>query len=95
MTASIVEELLWSPGKTIYLADESERKAAQVLTELIWRIQEPDELFDEMIGGTHTSLLVAVMQDYVERAKGLKPVFISINPSNTEFFSCYEEAMKA
>lgn len=92
---SVVEDLMWSPGTLIYIADETERKAAQVLIDLIWKTQDTDEMFDEMTSGGYAGLLVNIIGDYIDRAKMLKPTLISINPQNIEFTRYFEEAMKA
>jgi len=92
---SIVENLMWSPGTLIHIADETERKAAQVLIDMIWKTQDTDEIFDEMTSGGYSGLLVNIIGDYIDRAKMLKPTLISINPQNIEFTRYFEEAMKA
>jgi hypothetical protein len=92
---SIVEDLMWSPGTLIHIADETKRKAAKVLIDLIWKTQDTDEIFDEMTSGGYSGLLVNLVGDYIDRAKMLKPTLISINTQNIEFTRYFEEAMKA
>ncbi len=91
----IIEDLIWAPGKLIYVPDETERVKAQCLVDLIWSKQESEELFDQMVGGSYTGLLVEILGDYTDRAKMLKPTFISVNPKNIEFSRYYEDAMRA
>ena len=55
---SIVEDLMWSPGTLIHIANETERKAAQVLIDLIWKIQDTDEIFNKMTSGGYSGLIV-------------------------------------
>lgn len=92
---SIVEDLMWSPGTLIYIADESERRAAQTLIDMIWKTQDTDEIFEEMTSGGYAGLLVNIVGDYIERAKMLRPTLISIDPHDIEFTRYFEEAMKA
>jgi len=92
---SIVEDLMWSPGTLIYIADETERKAAQVIIDLIWKTEDIDEIFDEMTSGGYSGLLVNIIGDYIDRAKMLKPTLISINIQDFEFKRYFEEAMEA
>src|SRR2546425_9172091 len=82
---SIVEGLMWSPGTLIYIPNEAERKAAKVFIDVIWKNEDTDDIFDEITGGGYSGLLVNIIGDYIDRAKILKPTFISINPENTEF----------
>lgn len=92
---SIVEDLMWSPGTLIHIADEAKRKAAKILIDLIWKIQDAEEIFDEMTSGGYSGLMVNIVGDYIDRAKMLKPTLISINTQNFEFKTYFEEAMKA
>ena len=92
---SIVEDLMWSPGTLIYIPDEAERKAAKVFIDMIWKAADADDIFDEMTGGGYSGLLVNIIGDYIDRAKILKPTFISINPENTELYVYFEEAMRS
>ncbi len=91
----IVEYLIWFPGTLIFIADESERRFAQSLINFIWGRQSIDVTVDKILSGGYSGLLVNIIGDYVERAKMLKPVFISINPKNLEIYKYYDEAMKA
>ena len=92
---SIVEGLMWSPGTLIYIPNEAERKAAKVFIDVIWKNEDTDDIFDEITGGGYSGLLVNIIGDYIDRAKILKPTFISINPENTEFYVYFEEAMRS
>jgi hypothetical protein len=92
---SIVEDLMWSPGTLIHIEDETERKAAQIIIDLIWKTKDVDEIFDEMTSGGYSGLLVNIIGDYIDRAKMLKPTLISINTQEIEFNRYFEEAMKA
>lgn len=92
---SIVEDFMWSPGTLIYIADEAERNSAQVIVDLIWETEDVDEIFDEMTSGGYSGLLVNIIGDYIDRAKKIKPTFISIDTNEIEFKRYFEEAMKA
>jgi hypothetical protein len=82
---SIVEDLMWSPGTLIYIADETERKTAQVIIDMIWKNEDIDGIFDEMTSGGYSGLLVNIIGDYIDRAKKIKPTLISIDTKEIEF----------
>ncbi|MBN1517043.1 DUF4145 domain-containing protein [Candidatus Sumerlaeota bacterium] len=92
---SIVNDLIWSPGTLIYIPDETERKSAKRLIDLIWEIQDAEEIFDQMASGGYSGLMVSIVGDYIDRAKMLKPTVISIHAQNSEFKAYFEEAMMA
>jgi hypothetical protein len=83
---SIVEDLMWFPGTLIYIPNEAERKAAKIFIDIIWKNEDTDDIFEEMTSGGYSGLLVDIICNYIDRAKMLKPTFISINPENTEFY---------
>ena len=87
---SIRRELVFSPGTLIFFKDPSELKAAEFVMDFIWDTMDSEEIWKE-IG----YLFVDLEEDYVDRAKKLKPILISINPQNTEFQTYFDEAMKA
>lgn len=91
----ILTQLLYSPGTLLYFKNPSEQKIAQTVINILYTNLDTDEIFDEITGGGYGGLLVNMVSDYIDRAKLLKPTFISINPQRTEFKYYFEEAMKA
>jgi Domain of unknown function (DUF4145) len=92
---SILEELVRSPGTLIILEDKTERKFAQEIIDRLWSLEDRDVIFDEITSGGYSCFLVNTIGDYIDRAKILKPTFISINTQDFEFNVYFEEAMKA
>jgi hypothetical protein len=91
----IVEQLIWTPGALIYIEDKKTLQRSKAVMNFVWDSLDPDEIFSDVTAGEYSGLLVNVIGDYIDRAKMLKPTFISINPSHTEFQVYFEEAMKA
>ena len=91
----IIEELVWNPGRLVYIEDRSELERARVAIEFLINSIESEEIFDEMIGGDYTSLLVNIMGEYSDRIKLLRPTFISTNKIDREFVVYFSEAMQS
>ena len=89
----IQKELIYNPGTLIYFEDELEIDSVKGVVDWVWQNLNPQVAFEEMTGGEYTDLLVHTMGEYVDRAKMLKPTFISTNPANNDFQVYYEEAM--
>ena len=92
---SIEEDLIQFPGNLIYFQDKSIMESAQFMIDIIWGNMNIDDIFDEMIGGRYTSLLLDIVGDYLERAKLLKPTLIFVDIDNTEFKAYFQEAIRA
>lgn len=91
----IIEELIWSPGSLIYIKDQVALKQSKTVIDFIWETLDTDEIFNDITGGGCSGLLVNIIGDYIDRAKLMKPTFISVNPAHTEFQVYFQEAMKA
>ena len=91
----ILSNLLNKPGMLLFFEDPNDQKIAKIVIDIIYENIDSDEIFDEMTGGGFSGLLVNILSDYIDRAKLLKPTFISLNPENEEFKRYFEEAMHA
>lgn len=91
----ILSDLLQSPGTLIYFENNAEKELAQLVVDLLYNNLNTDEMFEKLTGGGYKGLLVNIVADYIDRAKIIKPTFISINPENKEFKYYFEEAMRA
>lgn len=74
----IIENLIWEPGKLLYFEDTNLISDARDAVRLLWDDLSFNEILDEMDAGGYKGLLVSIIGDYIDRAKLLKPVFISI-----------------
>lgn len=91
----IMAELIYNPGELIYYKDVNELKAAQTAIDILWDTIDAREILDEITSGEHTWFMVNVMGDYSDRLKLLKPIFININPENSQFKTYFKEAMNS
>lgn len=91
----IVDYLVWFPGALFFDENHDRHKRNEAVIELLWKIVDSDEIFDELLSGGYSGLLANMLGDFSERVKMLKPTFISINPETIEFSNYFEEAMKA
>lgn len=91
----IIDDLIWEPGTLIYFEDADFLRFAKKTVTSIWSDLDVDEMFDEMTSGGYSGLLVNMVGDYIERAKLLRPTFISINPENTDIPIYFREAMRS
>ena len=69
----IITMLLDNPGKLIYIEDPELKKEALKEVKIIWANTEWDNLFDRMV---EEGTMVAIIGEYVDRAKRLYPTFI-------------------
>lgn len=90
----IAEHLMWHPGELLYFEDSELMSDAKMAIEDLWKNVTFDELFDEMHSGGFSGLLVSLVGDYIDRAKMIKPTFITIKPSN-EIKTYFQQAMDA
>lgn len=90
----IVEYIVWHPGTLIYFEDSHLMdEAKNIITEL-WESIDYDELSDEMFSGGFSGLMVNIIGDYIERAKKIKPIFITVKPTDV-IRTYFQEAMNA
>lgn len=93
--SEIIEELVQNPGQLSCVEDEFQLKRAKIAIDFLVKSIESEEVFDEMIGGDYTSLLVNIMGEYSDRIKLLRPTFISTNKIDREFEVYFSEAMQS
>lgn len=90
----IVERLIWEPGKLLYFEDTALINDARKAVKDLWDSLPSNELWQEISSGGYKGILVNIISDYIDRAKLLKPVFISIEPTN-QIKKYFREAMGA
>ncbi len=90
----IIENLILEPGKLLYFEDTNLISDAKDVVKLLWDDLSSNEIFDEISAGGYKGLLVNIIGDYIDRAKLLKPIFISIEPTN-KIRKYFREAMGA
>jgi hypothetical protein len=78
----IIERLVWEPGKLLYFEDAALIDSARKAVKDLWDSLPSSELWDEISSGGYKGILVNIISDYIDRAKLLKPVFISVEPPN-------------
>lgn len=93
--SSIIEDLMWEPGKLIYVSDPSELTAYKTIIDLMWRTLDTEDMFDELTSGGYGGLMVDIVGNYIDRAKYIKPILIGINPGIEDFHVYFNEAMKS
>lgn len=91
----IVDYLMWSPGTLVYVDDPFEMQRFKKIVDFVWTSMDEDEIFDEITGGGYGGLLGIMVRDYIDRAKMLRPAFVSIDPEKFEFRTYFEEAMRS
>jgi len=90
----ILDELVRNPGKLIYIEDKSQLKRVRIAIDILVKSIESEDVFDEMIGGDYTSLMVNIMGEYTDRIKLLRPIFIS-STIDREFEVYFEETVQS
>ena len=90
----IIERLIWEPGKLLYFEDTALISDAKNAVKDLWDSLPSNELWEEIASGGYKGILVNIISDYIDRAKFLKPVFISIEPTN-QIKKYFREAMGA
>ncbi|MEK0337105.1 MAG: DUF4145 domain-containing protein [Nitrosopumilus sp.] len=90
----IIEKLIWEPGKLLYFEDTALISDARNAVKDLWDSLPADELWEEISTGGFKGILVNIISDYIDRAKLLNPVFISIEPPN-QIKKYFREAMGA
>lgn len=91
----VVDYLVNSPGTLFYDNDHYRHKRSEAVVELLWKVTDSDEVFDQLLSGGSTGLFASKIRDYSKRVRMLKPTFTSIDPENTKFSRYFEEAMNA
>ncbi len=94
ITYEIVNNLIWNPGGLIFIEDTDLINDALTVVNEIWRSTSLDELWEEISAGGYRGLMVNILSDYIERAKYLRPVFVSVKPT-AEVNLYFHEAMKS
>lgn len=85
---------MWNPGTLIYFEDSHlMEEAKNIITEL-WETIDYDDLSDEMFSGGFSGFMVNIICEYIERAKKIKPIFITVEPTD-EIRTFFQEAMNA
>jgi hypothetical protein len=81
----IISLLLDNPGQLIHIEDPDLMKAASDALKIIWENVDTSHLFDEMINSGNMD---AIIGDYTDRAKQLKPTLVSVKPDKqtSEYF---------
>jgi hypothetical protein len=92
---SIVEDLMWEPGKLIYVKNHSKTQAYKTMIDIIWKTHDSDEIFDELSSGGYSGLMVDIVSNYIDKAKVVKPIFVSVDPEISDFYVYFAEAMKS
>jgi hypothetical protein len=90
----IIERLIWEPGKLLYFDDTALIVATKNAVKDLWDSLPSNELWEEISSGGFKGILVNIINDYIDRAKLLKPVFISIEPTS-QIKKYFREAMGA
>ncbi len=90
----IIDILMWSPGSLIHTNNIFDLNEAEEAISKIWDEVDTDQHFDEITSGGYGGLLVNIIGDYIDRAKLIKPTFVS-DELSTEFKIYYEQAMQA
>lgn len=92
---SIIEDLMWEPGKLIYINDPEKISAYETVIDIMWHTLDTEEMFNDLTSGGYSGLLVDIVGNYIDRAKVIKPIFISIDPKKEDFNIYFNEAMKS
>jgi uncharacterized protein YutE (UPF0331/DUF86 family) len=92
---SIIEDLMWEPGKLIYINDPNELTSYETIIDIMWHTLDTEEMFNELTSGGYKGLMVDIVDNYIDRAKVIKPIFISIDPEIGDFNIYFNEAMKS
>jgi hypothetical protein len=94
---SIQQDLIDDPGKLIYVEDDKKRELLKSVVNIVWLFLDESQLWDENadVSLNYHEHWMLIKSTYIDRAPKLKPTFISVNPSGTEFKCYYDEAMQA
>ena len=66
---SIIEDLMWEPGKLIYIKDSEKINAYKTMIDIIWKTHDSEEIFDELQSGGYSGLMLDIVENYVDSNK--------------------------
>jgi len=87
----ITKELMENPGQLVHFEDEKTREVAAAAVVKLWSQVDTDDFYWKIMDGDVGANLVGT---YVERAKKLRPTFVSVEPTS-EIRRYYSEAVTA
>jgi hypothetical protein len=87
--------LLDKPGALIFEPNVERHEWNKIIIELVAKLMDEDQFLDEAIGGDLSCRLLDFADCYSERARMLRPAFVSVEPDTPEFKTYYAEAMSA
>lgn len=90
----ILTDLVRNPGGLIYVEDKEMIPAYRLTIDAIYEMYSDSDILNMLSNGDFEGYINEIEDDIAGSLRDLKPTFVSIKPSNEEFYVLYNEAMK-
>ena len=96
LVSSVRAYLIDCPGELIYEQNKQTVKARMTAIDLMWKMFDDDEHYEEIFFGDNVDFITNFASDYIKRARMMRPLFISTRKHiGKEFEFYFQEATRA